>query len=32
MILAFVVLHEKLDLKTVIGGAIITLGTFVLIL
>jgi transporter family protein len=32
MILAFVVLHEKLDLKTVIGGAIITLGTFILIL
>lgn len=32
MILAFVFLHEKVDAKTVIGGALITAGTFVLIL
>lgn len=32
MILAFVVLHETVTLKAVIGGALITLGTFVLIL
>ena len=32
MLLAFVVLHETLSLKTLIGGALITIGTFVLIL
>lgn len=32
MILAFVFLHEKVDAKTVIGGVLITAGTFVLIL
>lgn len=32
MILAFVVLRETVTLKAVIGGALITLGTFVLIL
>ncbi|WP_195985872.1 EamA family transporter [Clostridium sp. D33t1_170424_F3] len=32
MVLAFLFLHEKLDLKTVIGGLLITAGTFVMIL
>jgi transporter family protein len=32
MVLAFVILKEALTLKTVIGGALITIGTFVLIL
>lgn len=32
MILAFVFLKEKLDVQTVIGGLLITAGTFVLIL
>ena len=32
MILAFVVLHETITLKTIIGGALITAGTFALIL
>lgn len=32
MILAFVVLGETITLKTVIGGALIVIGTFVLIL
>lgn len=32
MLLAFVFLHEKADLKTVLGGVLITAGTFVLIL
>ena len=32
MILAFIVLKETVTLKTIIGGALITLGTFVLIL
>jgi transporter family protein len=31
MILAFAVLHERADMKTVLGGALITAGTFVLI-
>lgn len=31
MIMAFVFLHEAVTLKTVLGGALITLGTFVLI-
>jgi transporter family protein len=31
MVLAFVVLKETITIKTVIGGALITLGTFVLI-
>lgn len=31
MVLAFVVLEEAVSIKTVIGGALITLGTFVLI-
>lgn len=31
MVLAFVVLGEAVSIKTVIGGALITLGTFVLI-
>ena len=31
MILAFIVLRETLTLKAVIGGSLITLGTFVLI-
>lgn len=31
MVLAFVVLGETVTIKTVIGGALITLGTFVLI-
>lgn len=32
MVLAFVVLHEAVTVKTVIGGILITFGTFVLIL
>lgn len=32
LVLAFLVLHEKVDAKTVLGGALITVGTFVLIL
>lgn len=32
MVLAFVILKEKLDVKTVIGGILITAGTFVMIL
>ena len=32
MVLAFLFLHEKVDLKAVIGGLLITAGTFVMIL
>lgn len=32
IVLAFVFLHEKIDAKTIIGGLLITAGTFVLIL
>jgi transporter family protein len=32
MILAFIVLKETVKIKTVIGGALITIGTFILIL
>jgi len=32
MILAFIVLRETLTVKTIIGGVLITIGTFVLIL
>ena len=32
MVLAFVVLKEAVTVKTVIGGILITIGTFVLIL
>jgi transporter family protein len=32
MILAFIVLREAITVKTIIGGALITIGTFVLIL
>ena len=32
IVLAFLVLHEKVDVKTVIGCALITAGTFVMIL
>lgn len=32
MVLAFVVLKEVVDVKTVVGGLLITVGTFVLIL
>lgn len=32
MILAFVVLHETVSLKTILGGILITAGTFVMIL
>ena len=32
LVLAFVILHEKVDLKTVLGGLLITAGTFVMIL
>lgn len=32
MVLAFVILGEKMDVKTVAGGLLITAGTFVLIL
>jgi transporter family protein len=31
MILAFIVLKETITIKTIIGGALITMGTFVLI-
>jgi transporter family protein len=31
MVLAFIVLKEAVTLKVIIGGALITLGTFVLI-
>lgn len=31
MVLAFVLLHEKPDLKTILGGVLITAGTFVMI-
>jgi transporter family protein len=31
MILAFIVLKEAITIKTIIGGALITVGTFVLI-
>ncbi|MGX8709186.1 EamA family transporter [Caproiciproducens sp. R1] len=30
--LAFAFLHEKIDMKTILGGVLITAGTFVLIL
>jgi len=32
MVLAFIVLKETMTVKTIIGGALITIGTFVLIL
>ena len=32
MVLAFVILHEKMTAKTVIGGLLITAGTFAMIL
>ena len=32
LVLAFVVLHERVEVKTVIGGALITLGTLVMVL
>ena len=32
LVLAFLVLHEKADLKTVIGGLLITAGTLVMVL
>lgn len=32
MVLAFVILHETVSLKTVLGGILITAGTFVMIL
>ena len=32
IVMAFVILHERVDLKTLVGGALITVGTFVLIL
>jgi transporter family protein len=32
MVLAFIVLKETMTIKTIIGGALITIGTFVLIL
>jgi len=32
MILAFFILHETMSIKTVIGGILITIGTFVMIL
>ena len=32
MALAFIVLHESLSLKTIIGGILITAGTFALVL
>lgn len=32
MILAFVILGEKADVKTVIGGVVITIGTLILVL
>jgi transporter family protein len=32
MVLAFTILGEAMTAKTIVGGALITLGTFVLIL
>ena len=32
MVLAFIILGEKADLKTILGGILITAGTFVMIL
>ena len=32
MVLAFFILHETVTVKTVIGGVLITAGTFVMIL
>lgn len=32
LVLAFVILHEQIDLKTVLGALLITAGTFVMIL
>jgi transporter family protein len=32
IVLAFLFLHEKIDMKTILGGLLITAGTFVLIL
>ncbi|MDR1484197.1 MAG: EamA family transporter [Planctomycetaceae bacterium] len=32
MVLAFIILKEAITIKTIIGGALITLGTFILIL
>ena len=32
LVLAFLVLHEQADFKTVLGGVLITAGTFVMIL
>lgn len=32
LVLAFVILHEQVDLKTVLGALLITAGTFVMIL
>jgi len=32
MVLAFIVLKETITIKTIIGGALITIGTFVLII
>ena len=32
IIMAFIILHEQADIKTVVGGTLITIGTFVLIL
>lgn len=32
MVLAFLFLHEKVDFKTILGGILITAGTFVMIL
>ncbi|MDF1493249.1 MULTISPECIES: EamA family transporter [unclassified Caproiciproducens] len=32
IVLAFLFLHEKIDMKTILGGILITAGTFVLIL
>ena len=32
MVLAFLFLHEKVDVKTVLGGILITAGTLVMIL
>jgi len=32
MVLAFIVLKETVTIKTIIGGVLITIGTFVLII
>lgn len=32
LVLAFIVLHEKIDVKTIIGGVLITAGTLVMVL